>query len=245
LLLEDFGHQCYLDLLNANNAESLYQAALDSLFKLQTEIKPEPDHLPLYGRDLLDRELDIFSEWFLQKKLGITLKPKQKSLLDKTWAILIQSALEQPKTCVHRDFHSRNLMVTKTKNPGIIDFQDAVIGPVSYDLVSLLRDCYINWPERLVSQWLTDYFKRLTSAGLIGCDFDTFQRWFDLMGMQRHLKAIGIFSRLELRDSKPDYIQEIPRTMNYLSLVSSCYPELSEFNNFLHNKILPAWRMTI
>ena len=244
LLLEDFGNQCYLDILNVSNAELLYQGALDSLFKLQTEINPEESNLPSYGHDLLSKELDIFSDWFLAKRLNLTLNSREKSLLDKTWAILIQSALEQPKTCVHRDFHSRNLMATETNNPGIIDFQDAVIGPVSYDLVSLLRDCYIDWPEQLVSQWQLDYFKRLTSAGLIDCAMDTFLRWFDLMGMQRHLKAIGIFSRLQLRDSKPNYIQDIPRTMNYISLVSSRYPELSEFNEFLHNKILPAWRLT-
>ncbi len=244
LLLEDFGNQCYLDLLDTSNAESLYHPALNSLFKLQTEIKPAECNLPAYDHDLLNKELGIFRVWFLTKKLNLALNHQQKSLLDKTWAILIQSALEQPKVCVHRDYHSRNLMATKANNPGIIDFQDAVIGPISYDLVSLLRDCYITWPEQQVTQWQTDYFQRLCSVGLVNCDIATFQRWFDLMGMQRHLKAIGIFSRLQLRDNKPDYLQDIPRTMNYLSLVSSRYPELAEFNDFLDTIILPAWHLT-
>jgi len=245
LLLEDFGNQSYLDLLDTSNVESLYHSALNSLFKLQTEINPAQCNLPIYDHDLLNKELDIFKEWFLTRKLNLALNHQHESILDKAWAALIQSALEQPNVCVHRDYHSRNLMVTKTNNPGIIDFQDAVIGPISYDLVSLLRDCYITWPELQVTQWQSDYFQRLCSVGLVRCDIETFQRWFDLMGMQRHLKAIGIFSRLQLRDNKPDYLQDIPRTMDYLTLVSSRYPELAEFNDFLHTKILPAWRLTI
>lgn len=244
MLLEDFGSQCYLDLLDIDNADSFYQLALNSLFKLQTEIKPTESNLPVYDYDLLNKELDIFSDWFLVKKLNLILSPKEKSLLDKTRAILIQSALEQPQVCVHRDYHSRNLMATEANSPGIIDFQDAVIGPISYDLVSLLRDCYIAWPEQQIAQWQTQYFQRLFSAGLITCDADTFRRWFDLMGMQRHLKAIGIFSRLQLRDNKPNYLQDIPRTMNYISQVSSRYPDLAEFNGFLQQIILPAWNLT-
>jgi len=245
LLLEDLGNQCYLDLLDTSNAESLYHPALNSLFKLQTKIKPAECNLPTYDHNLLNKELDIFKEWFLTKKLNLVLDRQQNSLLDKTWTVLIQSALEQPNVCVHRDYHSRNLMVTKINNPGIIDFQDAVIGPITYDLVSLLRDCYITWPEQQVTQWQIDYFQRLSSVGLVKCDIATFQRWFDLMGMQRHLKAIGIFSRLQLRDNKPDYLKDIPRTMNYLSLVCSHHPELAEFNDFLSTKILPAWHLTI
>lgn len=245
LLLEDFGNHCYLDLLDTDNVNSFYQLALSSLFKLHTEIKPAESNLPAYNQALLNKELDIFSDWFLTKKLNLTLSPKEKSMLDKTWAILIQSALEQPQVCVHRDYHSRNLMATETNSPGIIDFQDAVIGPISYDLVSLLRDCYISWPEQQVAQWQSHYFQRLSSAGLVKCDITSFQRWFDLMGMQRHLKAIGIFSRLQLRDNKPNYIQDIPRTMDYISLVSSRHPELTVFYGFLQQTIIPVWNLTL
>ena len=131
-------------------------------------------------------------------------------------------------------------MLLTASNPGIIDFQDAVVGPVSYDLVSLLRDCYIAWPESRVEQWLTDYYRRLLAVEIIDCRFATFQRWFDLMGMQRHLKAIGIFSRLQLRDGKADYLHDIPRTMNYVKNVAARYPELADFNRFLQQLTLPS-----
>lgn len=243
LLLEDFGSHCYLDLLNSENADSLYLDALNSLFFLQSNTQLKNCDFPEYDQQLLLKELDIFSEWFLAEKLNLRLTQQQKAILNNTWLTLVNSALAQPRTCVHRDYHSRNLMFTETKNPGVIDFQDAVIGPVCYDLVSLLRDCYINWPERKVTQWQTEYFHRLEAAGLVTCNIDTFQYWFDLMGMQRHLKAIGIFSRLELRDSKANYLQDIPRTMNYITQVSSRYPELAEFNDFLDQTVLPAWRI--
>jgi len=142
--------------------------------------------------------------------------------------LLTASALEQPFICVHRDYHSRNLMVLDENSPGIIDFQDAVIGPITYDLVSLLRDCYIAWPEQQVKQWLLSYFDHLQQAGLIDCSPEQFKRWFDLMGLQRHLKAIGIFSRLHLRDHKSTYLADIPRTLNYVTEVCANYPELAE-----------------
>jgi aminoglycoside/choline kinase family phosphotransferase len=133
-------------------------------------------------------------------------------------------------------------MILAKSSPGIIDFQDAVIGPVSYDLVSLLRDCYIAWPEEKVKHWMTLYYQQVTKSGLINTNIETFTRWFDLMGLQRHLKAIGIFSRLNLRDNKPSYLADIPRTLNYVSLVCDKYPELAEFNQFLTTTILPAYK---
>jgi aminoglycoside/choline kinase family phosphotransferase len=154
-------------------------------------------------------------------------------------ALLIASALEQPSICVHRDFHSRNLMALTKDSPGIIDFQDAVIGPITYDLVSLLRDCYIAWPETRVEHWMAGYYQRLLEAGLIDCGLPQFRRWFDLMGMQRHLKAIGIFSRLDIRDGKPNYLKDIPRTLNYVKAVARAYPELAEFNSFLQTQVVP------
>jgi aminoglycoside/choline kinase family phosphotransferase len=152
---------------------------------------------------------------------------------------LVGSALEQPVSCVHRDYHSRNLMVLNSNSPGVIDFQDAVVGPITYDLVSLLRDCYIAWPKQQVERWMTGYYQRLLQANMISCSLIQFQRWFDLMGLQRHLKAIGIFSRLHLRDGKSNYLNDIPRTLNYVTTICAAYPEFTEFSNFLHNHVLP------
>lgn len=244
LLLEDLGNQCYLDLLNEENANLFYRQALDSLLKLQSNINTNHCQLPLYDFALLSKEFEIFNEWFLGKKLKILPSPEQHTIIEKTKQLLIESALEQPRVCVHRDYHSRNLMVTSTDNPGIIDFQDAVIGPITYDPVSLLKDCYIAWPEPMIDQWLNQYFQSLNTSNLTHIDHLTFQRWFDLMGIQRHLKAIGIFSRLHLRDNKPNYLQDIPRTMMYIQRASSKYPELTEFNEFFQLEVIPAWDLT-
>ncbi|MDD5461145.1 MAG: phosphotransferase [Methylococcales bacterium] len=238
LLLEDFGSQCFLDLLDANNAESLYQSAFDSLFKLQTGSDIQGCGLPDYNEELLLRELTIFDEWFLKQLLDIEIPV---SLWETLRAFLVRSALEQPVSCVHRDYHSRNLMVLSNNSPGVIDFQDAVVGPITYDLVSLLRDCYIAWPEQQVEQWVARYYRRLLEGNLINCSLTRFQRWFDLMGLQRHLKAIGIFSRLHLRDGKSNYLNDIPRTLNYVTTVCATYPELADFNNFLHSHVCPAY----
>jgi hypothetical protein len=237
LLLEDFGNQCFLDQLNETTADELYQTAFDSLFKLQTQVAPQNPRLPSYDEALLHRELAIFDEWFLTQLLDIQIPVP---VWETVRAVLTTSALEQPRTFVHRDYHSRNLMVLASDSPGIIDFQDAVIGPITYDLVSLLRDCYISWPEQQVEQWRSNYFERLRQAGLINCSPAQFKRWFDLMGMQRHLKAIGIFSRLHLRDGKSNYLADIPRTLNYVTTVCAAYPEFVEFNAFLQEQVLPV-----
>jgi len=237
LLLEDFGSQCFLDQLNSYNATELYQSAFDSLFLLQANTTIENCGLPSYNEVLLHRELSIFEDWFLNQWLDIQIPA---SLWETVRTILVTSALEQPITCVHRDYHSRNLMVLNDDSPGVIDFQDAVIGPITYDLVSLLRDCYIAWPEQQVEKWMSHYYGRLLQAELIACNPAQFKRWFDLMGMQRHLKAIGIFSRLHLRDGKSSYLDDIPRTLNYVKTVCAAYPELLEFSGFLKNQVLPA-----
>lgn len=238
LMLEDLGSTCLLDKINPTNADNIYQQALDSLFELQTQIAISDCGLNQYDQALLERELGIFSEWFLNKLLGIKLPESIKMPLHD---LLITSAIEQPQVCVHRDFHSRNLMVLDNYSLGIIDFQDAVIGPVSYDLVSLLRDCYIQWPAQQVEQWVYAYYQRLLSANLIVVEFAQFKRWFDLMGLQRHLKAVGIFARLHLRDGKSNYLADIPRTLSYISDVSKNYPELSAFSQFLEITILPTY----
>ncbi len=238
LLLEDFGSDCFLDQLNEENATALYCSAFSSLHQLHSDSSLSNSEFPSYNKALLSRELTIFYDWFLKQCLALSIP---KNIQDNVNQILIASALEQPQTCVHRDFHCRNLMFLKENSPGIIDFQDTVIGPITYDLVSLLRDCYINWPEEKVLKWMTLYFHKITKSGLINTELETFTRWFDLMGLQRHLKAIGIFSRLNLRDGKPDYLADIPRTLNYVSHICSKYTELAEFNHYLIETILPAY----
>ncbi|MDD1627497.1 MAG: phosphotransferase [Methylococcaceae bacterium] len=238
LLLEDFGSQCFLDRLNAGNASTLYQSALDALFKLQSYTTIQDCSLPSYNEPLLQRELGIFEDWFLNELLDIQIPA---SLWKSVCTILVNSALEQPIICVHRDYHSRNLMVLHDDSLGVIDFQDAVIGPITYDLVSLLRDCYIAWPNQQVELWMNDYYERLLHAELIACTPVCFKRWFDLMGVQRHLKAIGIFSRLHLRDGKSSYLNDIPRTLNYVMTICANYPEFEGFSEFLQKQVLPAY----
>jgi aminoglycoside/choline kinase family phosphotransferase len=238
LLLEDFGSQCFLDQINAGNASTLYQSALDALFKLQSYTTIQDCSLPSYNEPLLQRELGIFEDWFLNELLDIQIPA---SLWKSVCTILVNSALEQPIICVHRDYHSRNLMVLHDDSLGVIDFQDAVIGPITYDLVSLLRDCYIAWPNQQVEQWMNDYYERLLHAELIACTSACFKRWFDLMGVQRHLKAIGIFSRLHLRDGKSSYLNDIPRTLNYVMTICANYPEFEGFSEFLQKQVLPAY----
>jgi aminoglycoside/choline kinase family phosphotransferase len=237
LLLEDFGPTCFLDQLASGNADALYQSAFESLIRIQANISLPDCGLPAYNEALLKRELGIFDEWFLGHALDISFPDDVRESVHN---LLINSALEQPTTCVHRDYHSRNLMVLNNNSPGILDFQDAVLGPITYDLVSLLRDCYIAWPEQQISLWMTQYYQLLLQAALIDCDLTRFKRWFDLMGMQRHLKAIGIFSRLHSRDGKSNYLKDIPRTLNYVKTQALSYPELADFSRFLQDQILPA-----
>ncbi len=238
LLLEDFGDDCLLDKINPSNADTLYHCAFQSLYQLQSHRELLNAPLPRYDQALLQRELEIFYQWFIQQQLGLSISAEIKQAFN---SLLIDSALEQPLVCVHRDFHSRNLMYLADDQLGLLDFQDAVIGPFSYDLVSLLRDCYIAWPEHKVKQWLSEFYQQLTADKLIDCSLQQYTRWFDLMGLQRHLKAIGIFSRLNIRDQKSNYLADIPRTLNYVKLVCAKYPELSDFNQLLQTEILPRY----
>ncbi|MCK4841698.1 MAG: phosphotransferase [Methylococcales bacterium] len=241
LLLEDFGSECFLDKLTTNNASNLYVNAINRLCELQTAIPLTDCQLPHYDETLLTNEIMIFYQWFVEKFLQQNMPNTIKESLNQQ---LISSALEQPKVCVHRDFHSRNLMVTADESLGIIDFQDAVIGAITYDLVSLLRDCYVDWPEHQINQWKKLYFDKMIEHKLINVDIETFDCWFDLMGLQRHLKAIGIFARLHLRDNKSNYLDDIPRTLNYVTQICAKYPELNEFNDFLTHTLLPAYKKT-
>ena len=239
LVLEDFGNQAYLDALTTENASVLYGNALVSLFNLQTNTSISGCDLPRYDEALLKRELGLFEDWYIKQAMALEIPA---SLWNTVQKILVNSALEQPVTCVHRDYHSRNLMVLDNHLPGILDFQDAVIGPVTYDLVSLLRDCYIAWPQEKVEEWLTQYYQKLKHAGIVDCDLVLFTRWVDLMGMQRHLKAIGIFSRLNIRDGKTGYLNDIPRTLVYVVTQAQKYPELADFHYFLNQSVLPKYQ---
>jgi aminoglycoside/choline kinase family phosphotransferase len=240
LLLEDFGNVNLLDCLNESSVDILYRCALSALLNLQKNINTKDCFLPLYTPELLKTELNLFSDWFLQQQCKIKLSRHQFELIDKTQQFLINNACQQQQVCVHKDFHSRNLMHINDQSLGIIDFQDAVIGPITYDAVSLLRDCYITWPETKIDQLLNEYFLQLQEANLVQCSYINFKRDFDLMGIQRHLKAIGIFSRLNIRDGKPSYLADIPCTLNYVINASQSYPELKEFHIFLRDIVLPA-----
>ncbi len=239
LLLEDFGSQWLLDELNDETAPELYGRALRDLLPLHANETLLNANLPRYDETLLQREMALFEEWFVEQLLDGELPPE---LWANVQRILIDSALEQPTVCVHRDYHSRNLMVLPNGELGVLDFQDTVLGALTYDLVSLLRDCYIDWSDEQIETWLRDYFEQLQTANVVECNFVQFKRWFDLMGMQRHLKVCGIFSRLHLRDDKPDYLKSIPRTLNYIVQVCGAYSELHEFQRFLQQQILPEWQ---
>lgn len=227
LLISDLGKQDYLPNLDADSADQLYQDAIHALHMMQTQITAE--NLPLYDAALLESEMNLFDTWFLQKHLQINLSSTQQQVLADTKHYLIQSAVQQPQVFVHRDYHSRNLMLTQQNNPGIIDFQDAVIGPITYDLVSLFRDCYISWPDNQVYQWVTDFYQ-LAKPDV---ELSTFKQWFDLMGMQRHIKVLGIFARLYHRDNKSGYLKDLPLTYQYTKMIAARYPELSDFHQLL------------
>ncbi len=239
LLLSDLGDRPYLSMLEPDSADRLYGDALGALAIIQA--CGPTDGLPEYDAPFLERELGIFDEWFLERYLGLKLSSGERAGLSDAYVHLVASALEQPQVCVHRDFHSRNLMVTGPPNPGVLDFQDAVVGPVTYDLVSLLRDCYIAWPEDRVAGWAIGYLDLACQSGILPpTEPERFLRWFDLMGTQRHLKACGIFARLHLRDAKPGYLEDIPRTLGYVRDVAGRYDELEALSRLLAERVAPA-----
>lgn len=227
LLLDDLGDDPYLKHLAEDTCDGLYIDAIDALIKMQTI----DGILPVYDKKLLQTELDLFETWYLNRHLDVQLNQQQKSSLETIFELLIKNAEEQPQVFVHRDYHSRNLMITNENNPGVIDYQDAVIGPITYDLVSLFKDCYIEWPRDKVEHWLDLYLARLTPTYFI--EKQTLLRWFDLMGVQRHLKVLGIFSRLNYRDNKPQYLDDLPLTLKYVLDTCSQYDELQPLKKIL------------
>lgn len=236
LLLSDLGSRQYLPELNSSTVERLYGDAMGALITLQV-CGPREGELPSYDHALLLREMELFREWYLGRHMSIALDDHELRMISEAFELLAQSALVQPRVAVHRDYHSRNLMVCD-HNPGILDFQDAVIGPVTYDLVSLLRDCYIAWPREQVVSWVLGYHDLALDSGILPYRMEEqFVRWFDLMGVQRHLKATGIFARLNHRDGKPGYLNDIPRTLGYVRTVARDYPELRRFADFLDKRL--------
>lgn len=250
LLLEDLGDALYLDALllaqqqqEFDKADELYKSAIDALIQFQKSIKS--DLLDPFDSKELQREMHLFDEWFCKGFLELELDESERSLIAATYNFLEQAALSQTQVAVHRDYHSRNLLVTKP-NPGIIDFQDAVSGAYTYDLVSLLRDCYIRWEDPQLNDWLRYYHEHAAAAGIIpALAEEQLQRDFDLMGLQRHLKVMGIFCRLFIRDKKSRYLADIPLVMNYFLDVAGRYPELQEFVVWFQRKIEPAALMRL
>jgi aminoglycoside/choline kinase family phosphotransferase len=237
LLLEDLGNTSYLSQLTPATAKDLYADALHALLQLQ---QANCDHLPAYNERTLRREMELMPEWFLKTHLGFTEEEIPHELIQHTFENLIESAIGQPVAFVHRDYHSRNLMVTTANNPGIIDYQDALLGPATYDLVSLLRDCYIVWPQAQVEWWVDCYRKEAIAAGVLPpVDQQTYQQWFDLKGLQPHLKVLGIFARLNHRDDKPGYLDDLPLVLSYVLEIGSRYPETFEIIVWMRRAGIP------
>ena len=225
LLLSDLGDDTYLSQLNSESAPKLYLDATNALIKLQ--IASKENVLPNYDETLLTREMQLFPDWYVNKHLNVSLTGEQQIILKNIFEVLNKNILSQGQVYVHRDFHSRNLMITKENNPGILDFQDAVYGAISYDLVSLLKDAYISWEEEQIIDWAVRYWQPAKKAGLpVPDDFSEFYRDFEWMGAQRHIKVLGIFARLSHRDGKDGYLKDMPLVMMYLRKVCERYVEL-------------------
>lgn len=239
LLLTDFGNRRFLEALDAHNVDQLYHQAINTLVSIQKCRQLSDFKIPFFDTPFMFEELLRFSEWYLQGQLKIHLSVNEKQMLNATYKKLIAVIDNQPKLFIHRDYHSRNLMLLKDQRIGVLDFQDAMWGPISYDIVSLLKDCYIAWPVEKVKQWALSYWKQVSVTQSIDeYGPQQFLYWFDWMGLQRHLKAIGIFARLNLRDKKPGYLKDIPRTMSYVMQTVSQYDEFAHFKEFLEQKVL-------
>ena len=257
--LTDFGNQLLADTLQKNNGDvdihKVYSQAIRLLPAIsKANIVKNPDNvlkevnnqyqLPIYDQGFIELELEIFTQWLLKKHLNIQLSPDDQQQLMQCFSCLTVSALSQPKVTMHRDFHSRNIMVLNDNSLGIIDFQDAVIGPITYDIVSLLRDCYSRWPDSLIQPLFNDFCQLMTQQySLEDVTEQQWQQWFDLMGIQRHLKASGIFCRLYYRDNKGSYLNDIPLTLSYIEEISAKYPQLSFLHHLIKSQVLPAMKL--
>jgi N-acetylmuramate 1-kinase len=231
LLLNDLGRKTYLDVIDEHNADQLFADAIEALLAYQQLPMQAP--LPSYDVALLRRELELFPEWYVKRHLGVEFNAAQQASWEQISGMLIESALAQPKVLVHRDYMPRNLMLSEP-NPGVLDFQDAVYGPVTYDITCLFKDAFLSWPEERVANWLKVYWEKAGKLGIpVQDDFEEFRRASDLMGVQRHLKVIGIFARICHRDGKPRYVGDVPRFFSYIDAVLARRPELVELKNLL------------
>jgi len=245
-LLEDLGSRHMLTALGeGDDPDRLYASALDELRRLQLAGDAASRQLPPYDHAVLMREMQLLPDWYCRRHLAFEPDEAEARLLADTFEWLAREALGQPLVFVHRDYHSRNLMVTPDRPPGVIDFQDALRGPVGYDLVSILKDCYVDWPRARVEHWVAGFRAGLLAAGeqgrlLAGTSDAEFLRWFDLIGLQRHIKVLGIFARLFWRDGKPGYLADLPRTLQYVREAAALYPELAGFSRFVEQRLVPG-----
>jgi aminoglycoside/choline kinase family phosphotransferase len=231
LLLSDLGTRTYLDVINEENADALFADATEALIRWQ--LATRPGELPPYDEALLRREMQLFPDWYVNRHLRADLSAAQSESLEHVFRLLVDSALAQPKVYVHRDYMPRNLMLSEP-NPGVLDFQDAVLGPIAYDPVSLVRDAFISWEEERVLDWTVRYWEKAKRAGLpVDADFGEFWRAFEWMGLQRHLKVLGIFARINYRDGKPKYLEDTPRFLRYARDVAQRYSALSPLARLL------------
>jgi aminoglycoside/choline kinase family phosphotransferase len=225
LLLSDLGSTTYLAAINESNADALFSDAIDALIRWQ--LASRENVLPPYDEALLRRELDLFPDWYVKRHLGVDLDAGQRASMEATFRLITASNLAQPRTFVHRDYMPRNLMVSQP-NPGVLDFQDAVHGPITYDVASLFKDAFLSWEEQRVLDWTIRYWERARRANLpVNADFGEFYRDFEWMGLQRHLKVLGIFARICHRDGKPHYVKDTPRFLNYVRAVAGRYGSLT------------------
>lgn len=243
LLLTDLGTEQYCDVLqtSADLQSDLYRDAIDAILVMQRRGTAYQSVLPPYDEKLLRFELSLFREWLCGTHLQLPFSGADDDGWDCCCDVLVTNALDQPQVFVHRDYHSRNLMVTGNDNPGILDFQDAVEGPFTYDLVSLLKDCYVRWPVKQVRAWALQYYEKLSADTRKQVDERQFRRYFDLMGVQRHLKAAGIFCRLNHRDGKSSYLSDVPRAMSYIVELGQYYEELEYLVRLIEEQVLPSW----
>lgn len=231
VLMEDLGTRTYLPELNEASVEPLYGTALDALLRMQREV---PAHgLPVFDATRTIPEMELLGPWFLERHLGFGPSCGDWEVIEHAFRLIASAADEQPRRFMHRDFHSRNLLVAQANSPAIIDFQGAMYGPVTYDLASLLRDCYISWPIERIDGWVEGYRLRLAAEGIVEVDGAQFRRWFDSIGMQRHIKVLGLFCRLWYRDGKAGYLSDLPRVLDYVLGVARLYPALLDFADLL------------
>jgi N-acetylmuramate 1-kinase len=244
VLMEDLGIRIYLPELNTASVDALYADALDALFRMQQQI--DAADLPHFDTPRVIAEMELMPEWFLQRHLGLAADCGEWDVIENAFRALAQCAAEQPRCFMHRDYHSRNLLVVEPgkpppdswlPGPGIIDFQGAMLGPIAYDLASLLRDCYIAWPIERVDAWVEAYRQRLAAVGRVHVDGAHFRRWFDLIGLQRHIKVLGLFCRLWYRDGKAGYLEDLRLVLDYVLSVARLYPEFVDFSQLLQDAV--------